>query len=281
MDWVESLNETVRYIEENLKSGVDGCAAAKHVAISRLYLDKAFSILTGMTISEYIRARKLSLAGQELLSGNAKVIDVALRYGYDTPESFAKAFSRFHGIAPSNAKKTGAVLRCQNPLAIKIVMEGATVMNYRIETMGAFTVFGVERTFEEGTSFQEIPKYWGEFFQKGYQKQVCPVYGICLDMCGGNGTFQYLIGDNCEADAAVPDGFVKREIPSHTWAIFSCTGALPDALQQVNRQIYTEWLPGNPDYEAADGINIEMYSEGDTSSADYHSEIWLPVRKKK
>lgn len=280
MDWVESLNETVRYIEQNLLRGVDGCAAAKHAAISRLYLDKAFSILTGMTISEYIRARRLSLAGQELLSGDAKVIDVALKYGYDTPESFAKAFARFHGIAPSNARKPGALLRCQNPLAIKIIMEGAAIMNYKIETLDAFTVLGLERTFEDRTGFQEIPKYWTEFFQKGYHQYVCPVYGICLEMCDGNGTFQYLIGDNCEADAAVPEGFMKREIPAHTWAIFSCTGALPDAIQKVNRQIYTEWLPGNPDYEVADGINIEMYSEGDTNSADYHCEIWLPVKRK-
>ena len=280
MDWVESLNETVRYIERNLLNDVDGCAAAKHAAISRLYLDKAFSILTGMTMSEYIRARRLSLAGQELTSGNTKVIDVALKYGYDTPESFTKAFSRFHGIAPSAARKPGIVLRYQNPLAIKIVMEGAAIMNYKIETMDTFTVLGVERTFNEETSFQEIPKFWGEFFQKGYQNQICPAYGICLDMCDGSGRFQYLIGDNCEADAVVPQGLVKREIPAHTWVIFSCTGAMPNAIQQVNRQIYTEWLPGNPDYEVADGINIEMYSEGDTNATDYHSQIWLPVKKK-
>jgi AraC family transcriptional regulator len=159
-------------------------------------------------------------------------------------------------------------------------MEGAAIMNYKIEKMDAFTVLGVERTFNEENSFQEIPKYWGEFFQRGYQKLVCPVYGICFDMCDSGGDFQYLIGDNCEADAEVPDGFVKRKIPAHTWAIFSCTGAMPEAIQKVNRQIYTEWLPGNPEYEVADGINIEMYSDGDTNSTDYYSEIWLPVKKK-
>ncbi len=112
MDWVESLNEAVRYIEHNLTDGVDGEAAARHVHLSRFYLDRAFAILTGMTIAEYVRARRLSRAGQELLAGRAKVIDLAYRYGYDTPESFTKAFTRFHGVSPARRPRANPARRC-------------------------------------------------------------------------------------------------------------------------------------------------------------------------
>ncbi len=153
-------------------------------------------------------------------------------------------------------------------------------MDYKIEEMDAFYMYGIERTFYEDSSMAEIPKFWTEFFQKGYQHTVCPTYGACLELCGEDGAFQYLIGDNCTADAEVPEGMIKREIPAHTWAKFTCTGALPDSIQSMNRRIYGEWIPGNVEYEIADPINIEVYTKGDTSAADYHSEIWLPVRKK-
>ena len=281
MDWVESLNEAVRHIERNLLDGVDGEAAARHVHLSRFYLDRAFAILTGLTIAEYIRARRLSLAGQELLAGRAKVIDLAYRYGYDTPESFTKAFTRFHGVSPAAARKPGAALRCQNPLTIKIKMEGATIMNYQIEKMEAFSVVGKVRAFRNDSAFREIPGFWDEYFGAGYHETVCPAYGVCFDPCDGGGTFDYLIGDNIESGAAAPEGFVKREIPAYTWARFSCAGPMPEALQRVNRQIYTEWLPGNPDYEMEGSVNIELYPEGDPNAADYHSEIWIPVRRKR
>lgn len=280
MDWTESLNEALSYIETELFRGVDGGTAARHVAMSRFYLEKAFSILTGMTLSEYIRARRLSLAAQELIGSNVKVIDLACRCGYDTPESFTKAFTRFHGVSPLRARRPGAGVRCQNPLTIKITLEGAEVMDYKIEGMDAFCVYGLERTFHEDTSFAEIPKFWEEFFREGYQKIICPMYGVCLETCCGDDSFQYLIGDNCAPDAIVPEGLTKREIPAHLWAKFRCTGALPESIQNMNRRIYGEWLPGNAEYEAADPINIEVYYEGETNAADRHSEIWLPVKKK-
>jgi len=280
MDWTESLNEALRYIEAELFNGVDGGMAAKHVAMSRFYLEKAFSILTGMTISEYIRTRRLSLAAQELQAAKVRVIDLAYRCGYDTPESFSKAFTRFHGVSPSRARRPGVPLRCQNPLTIKITLEGAKVMDYKIEEMDAFCVYGLERTFHENTSFAEIPKFWGEFFAGGYQNAVCPMYGISLELSPEGGVFEYLIGDNCPKDKVVPEGMTKREIPAHTWAKFACTGPLPGSIQDMNRRIYGEWLPGNTEYEIAGSVNIEVYFEGDTSAADYRSEIWMPVKKK-
>jgi len=279
MELVASLNEALNYIELHLLEETDSTSAARHVGISRFYFERTFSALTGMSVSEYIRARRLTLAGQELLSSDAKVIDLALKYGYDTPESFTKAFSRFHGVTPKSARRMSTLMRCQNPLAISIKMEGANVMNYRIEQMDAFTVAGVEREFHMDNSTQEIPKFWQEFFEQGLQNKVCPALGICFD-ADASGRFPYMIADMLKPDVKLPEGLVTREVPAHLWARFPCVGPMPGAIQTVTKQIYSEWLPTNGVYEVAQYMEIEMYSEGDTASPDYVSEVWIPIRKK-
>lgn len=279
MELVASLNEALSYIERHLMEETDSAEAARHVGLSRFYLERTFSALTGMSISEYIRARRLSLAAQELLTGDQKVIDLAFKYGYDTPESFTKAFARFHGVTPTSARRMSTLLRCQNPLAISIKMEGSKLMNYRIEQMEAFRVAGVERAFQMDNSTQEIPKFWQEFFENGMQNKVCPVFGICFD-ADASGKFLYMIADFVKPGVELPEGLVTREIPAHTWARFSCVGALPGAIQSMTKQIYSEWLPTNGVYEVAQYMEIEMYSAGDTASPEYYSEVWIPIRKK-
>lgn len=279
LELVESLNGALRYIEEHLLEETDSAQAARHVGLSRFYLERTFAALTSMSVSEYIRARRLSQAAGELLASDAKVIDLALKYGYDTPESFTKAFTRFHGVTPTNARRLSTLLKCQNPLAITIQLEGYTRMNYKIEQMEAFTVFGAERTFNMDSSMEAIPKFWDEFFQAGLAEKVCPVFGVCFD-ADANGNFPYLIGETLEPGMAVSEGLVTHEIPAHTWARFACVGAMPGAIQTTTRQIYSEWLPTNGVYEVAQNIEIEMYSEGDPSKPDYYSEVWIPIRKK-
>ncbi|MEN6339242.1 MAG: AraC family transcriptional regulator [Clostridiaceae bacterium] len=276
---MESLNAALLYIEKHLLEETDSALAAKSVGLSRFYLERTFSALTGISVSEYIRARRLSQAANELLAGSAKVIDLALKYGFDTPESFTKAFARFHGVTPSNARRFSTLLKCQNPLAISIKLEGFTRMNYKIEQMEAFTVFGAERSFHMDSSKEEIPKFWDEFFQAGLAEKVCPMFGICFD-ADANGNFPYMIGEPLKPGMTVSEGLVKREIPAHLWARFACVGAMPGAIQTVTQQIYSEWLPTNGVYEVAQYIEIEMYSEGDPSKPDYYSEIWIPIRKK-
>ena len=279
MELVESLNGALRYLEQTLLEDTDSARAARHMGLSQFYLERTFSALTGMSVSEYVRARRLTLAGQELLAGDAKVIDLALKYGYDTPESFTKAFSRFHGVTPTTARRFSTLLKCQNPLAIIIKMEGAEQMNYKIEAMDAFEVYGAERSFQMDTSTREIPKFWDEFFEKGLHEKICPVFGICFNAVE-DGCFPYLIGDRLAPGAALPEGLIKREVPAHLWARFACVGPIPGAIQTTIRQVYGEWLPTNGIYEAAGYMEIEMYSEGDTASPDYYSEVWIPVRKK-
>ena len=279
MELIETLNASLQYLERHLLEDTDSDKVAKYVGLSRFYLERTFAALTGMSVSEYIRARRLTLAAQELIAAETKVIDLALKYGYDTPESFTKAFTRFHGVTPSSARRMSTMLRCQNPLAISIHMEGATRMDYKIEPMDAFTVVGVEEMFHMDSSLQKIPKYWEEFFQKGLQEKVCPMFGVCFD-ADANGYFPYMIGEVLRPGMNVPEGMTTHEIPAHTWARFACKGAMPLALQNVTKQIYSEWLPTNGTCEVAQYVEIEMYSEGDTASPDYYSEVWIPVKKK-
>ncbi len=279
MELIETLNASLQYLERHLLEDADSEKAAKHVGLSRFYLERTFASLTGMSVSEYIRSRRLTLAAQELIAADAKVIDLALKYGYDTPESFTKAFSRFHGVSPTIARRMSTLLRCQNPLAISIQMEGATRMDYKIEQMDAFTVAGVEKTFQMDNSLQEIPKFWEEFFRKGMNEKVCPVFGICFDT-DASGNFLYLIGDLLKPGIELPDGLITREVPAHLWARFACKGPMPGAIQSVSKQIYSEWLPTNGTYEVAQYMEIEQYSAGDTTSSDYESEVWIPVKKK-
>ena len=280
MEWMTSLNRALHYVEDHLTDEVLSVDTVAHVtAYSSFYLQRLFYILTDISLCDYIRARRLSMAGQELQVKGERVLDVALRYGYDTPESFSKAFRRFHGVTPSAAQRTRVQLRYLNPLQIKVEVTGGSIMDYTIEAMPAQTVLGLSRKFAYDSAFDGIPKYWSEYSDHGLNKQVLGYLGICFDE-DDSPEFTYMIGSFCQADAQVPEGFEKRTIAAHTWAKFRAVGAMPEGIQKVNRQIFTEWLPNNTEYDLAEGVNIEMYTEGDMHASDYVSEIWIPVCKK-
>ena len=280
MEWIQALDRALRYIEENLMDeGLCVASVAKEAAYSPFYLQRMFSAFTDQSLGEYIRQRRLSVAGQALRSTRETVLTIALRYGYDSPESFQKAFRRFHGVTPSAARKAGVPLKYLSPLHIKVDLTGGSMMDYVVETMEQMTVIGLSRRVPLDGAFGLIPAFWEEYHQKGLDQQVCGYLGICFEE-EGKPDFAYMIAQFCEPDAPVPEGFEKRVIAPHTWVRFRAVGALPDAIQKMNRQIFTEWLPSNTTYSLADGVNIEMYTEGDMNAPDYVSEIWLPVRVK-
>ena len=161
--WIEGLQHSIDFIEEHLTDPLDIEEIAGKAALSPFYYQRIFGALCGMTVGEYIRARRMSQAAQELARTGAKVIDVALKYGYDSPDSFTKAFLRFHGVSPSMAREPGASLRSFAPLHIKISLEGGSMMDYRIVEKAPFTIVGVKRPFNSDTSYQEIPKFWDEW----------------------------------------------------------------------------------------------------------------------
>ena len=279
MEWIDALNAVLRHIETDICGDLDTASLAEKIHFSHFYLQRMFAMMTDMPLSEYVRGRRLSLAGQELQATDAKVIDVALKYGYETPESFQKAFRRFHGVTPSAAKKCRAQLRFLSPLTLRVELKGGSVMDYSVEQMDELTIVGKERRFRYDTAFRELPKFW-DAYNADRNPSVVGYLGVCLEG-GERDDFVYSIGSFWEKDKPVPEGYVKRNIPAHTWVKFKVVGALPEALQKVNRQVFGEWLPNNAEYEMAEGTNIEMYTMGDTTADDYESEIWLPVKKKK
>ena len=279
MDWIQGVQKAIRYIEDNITGDLVYDDIAKQAYVSVFHFQRAFSTLCGISLGEYIRNRRLTLAGMELSSGNEKVIDIAMKYGYDSPDSFTKAFTRFHGIVPSSAKKEGVKLRSYMPLKLTLKLEGGNVMDYKIEAKEAIKVVGTVREFRDDTSYMEIPKFWGEHFESGDGRYVCGMFGICYDHDSDSKLFNYMIADLIEGKEDVPDRFSKMEIPAKTWAVFPVKGAIPNALQEVNSKIWSEWLPNCKEYEIDGNINIEMYSDGDTNSSDYYSEIWIPVKK--
>lgn len=286
MEWVETLSKSIDYMENHLLEEVTVEDIAKHVHISPFYFQKGFKLITGYTIGEYIRNRRLYLAALEVIKGENRIIDLAYKYGYDTPESFTKAFSRFHGASPMQIKGQAHKINLFHPLQISITIKGGRGMEYRIEALEAFQVIGIEKTFRYDSAFANIPKFWDEYchlhIQKyGYVLEMCCIgmYGISIEEEMNYKDFSYLIAGTYQGES-VPKGLKVVQIPALTWAKFRCVGPMPEAIQALNTKIFNEWLPGNSHYEIAAGYNIEFYSEGDTRATDYMSEIWIPVKEK-
>lgn len=285
MGWIEGIAEAINYIEENIMDEITIEDIAKRAYISPFYFQKGFAMLCGYTIGEYIRQRRLTLAGSELVATDDKIIDIALKYGYDSPDSFTKAFTRFHGATPTAVRKGGAMVKSFASLKIKFSLEGGYIMDYKIVEKDAFTVLGASRVFKYDNAKEEIPKFWTEHYQTGLGATVCGMYGVCIEEGMGGDEFEYLIADNYNPQMGVPEGFVTRVIPKFTWAVFACLGAMPNALQDLNQKIYSEWLPNCTDYEITAGYNIEMYTDctkyiQGNQDENYYSEIWIPVKKK-
>ena len=296
MEWLTSIRTAIDYMEEHLKDNISAQDVADQVYLSPFFLQRGFSLMTGYGIGEYIRNRRLYQAALDLKNTDDKVIDIAYAYCYETPESFTKAFSRFHGVTPSQARD-GATVRTFLPLTVKLQVQGGDQMNYKITTMFPFKVIGFQKVFDNDTAYQEIPKFWDEICEKyaanayagnapanPYEKAIVEncigEYGVCIDDIG-EGKFRYLVAGKY-AGGEVPEGMVVYEFPMGDWAVFDCIGPIPEALQSLNTQIFNEWLPGNPDYELCGNASAEWYDcvNGEMTDKDYHSAIWIPVKKK-
>ena len=274
-NWVEGFQESIDYIEQNLLNDLNVEDIAKKAALSSFYYQRIFGAMCGMTVGEYIRARRMTLAAQEISSSSEKVIDIALKYGYDSPDSFAKAFQRFHGINPTQAREPGVSLRSFAPLHIKITLEGGNMLDYRIVEKAPFTVVGLKRRFDSETSYMEVPKFWGEWAKD--MKGLKGMFGICSDMDGK--LFDYWIADLYLPWEDIPEGLSTFQIPGGLWAIFKCEGPLPDSLQKVNTQIWTEWLPSLKGYKLTGNYSLEFYLPPAKDPADTVSYIGVPLEK--
>ena len=274
-DWIEGFQASIDYIEHNLAKELDIDEISKKASLSSFYYQRIFGAMCGMTVGEYIRARRMTLAAQELSCSDCKVIDIALKYGYDSPDSFAKAFRRFHDITPAQAKEAGANLRSFAPLHIKITMEGGAMLNYKIVEKAPFTVVGIKKRINAETSYEEVPKFWDEWMSD--RKGLKGTFGICTEMDGKS--IDYWIADLYLPWEDIPEGCESYQIPGGLWALFKCKGSLPDSLQKVNRQIWSEWLPSLQGYALAGNQVLEFYLPPAKNPEDTISYICVPLKK--
>ncbi len=294
MEWLTGIRQAIDYMEQHLEDDISAQDIADRVYVSPFLLQRGFSLMTGYGIGEYLRNRRLYQAAVDLRETKEKVIDIALRYCYDTPESFAKAFARFHGATPSQVR-CGAAFRVFLPLKIELTVQGGNQMDHRIVPMFPFKLIGFQRIFDNETSYSRIPEFWNEIFRK-YADPVYAgndpanpweqaladngigEYGVCIDDIGG-GRFRYLIAGKYTG-GPVPEGMVLHEFPRSTWAVFNCTGPNPETLQSMNTRIFREWLPGNPEWELSGNATVEWYdcAGGEMTDPDYRSAIWVPVK---
>lgn len=284
MDWLERMNRAMDYIECHLSGNIDYDQAARVACCSTYHFQRMFSFITDVTLSEYIRRRRLTLAAFELQNSKVKVIDVALKYGYESPEAFSRAFKRMHGVMPVSARDQGVSLKAYPRMTFHISIRGDAEMNYKMETKPAFDLFGVStEVHAEGESpFIEIPDFWKKCIENGTIDRIRSAAGL-----GENGqihaslfnqrgdVFSYFIGYYVP-ESGMPPGFEMLSIPEHTYAIFS-TGLYPDGQGDIHslwKRIFGEWFP-TCNYEQAEGPELEMtYDRG---NGMYEMEIWIPV----
>ncbi|RLQ94363.1 AraC family transcriptional regulator [Falsibacillus albus] len=285
MGWVESLQSAIDFMEENLMEDISVEEIAKAGNSSVYHFHRIFSILTDTSIAEYLRRRRLTLAAKELISSpNCRVIDVALKYGYDTPEAFSKAFRRQHGVAPSEARKYKGKLKSYNRLSIQVNLKGVEPMQYSIVEKESFPVVGLKREFSmlNDENLNGIPKMWEDANRNGTSEELIklnngPLKGL-LGVCRpieNNNKMEYWIASASQGIQA--DGYDKLKIPTSKWAIFEVHGAMPNAMQETWKQIYSEWFPSSG-YEPAGTPELEVYFTGDPHSKDYYSEIWIALK---
>lgn len=285
MEWFERMRNALDYLEEHLEENFDIENIAKVAYSSPFHFQRMFHMLMGVTVAEYVRKRKLTLAAQEIATSDIKVLDVALKYGYDSPESFAKAFRRLHSISPSAAREHGVSLKAYPKLSFQISLKGDKDMNYKIIEKEAFRVAGkgIRVTTKEGENLKRIPQFWSECYQDGYCDRLCNIegkdlLGVCMNDYE-NEEFTYIIAREVAKDTLISKGINEWIIPATTWAVFESIGPMPYAIQKVWERVYSEWFPATG-YEQAQLPQLEVYPEGDINSQDYRCEVWVPIIKK-
>lgn len=283
MDWLVNWNKSLDYLEAHLADEVDVKEAAKIAGCSSYHYQRMFSYLAGVPLAEYVRRRRMSLAAVDLQQGG-KVVDVALKYGYDSPTAFNRAFQSVHGAAPSAAQKEGASIKAFPRISFTISIKGAVEMEYRIEKKESIRIVGVSaplsKTLEE--NFQEAPALWGKAATDGTVMRLAGmmdsdpkgVLGVTAPSEGD--VWKYYV--SVATTQPVPEGMEEYVIPPCTWAIFPGCGSMPGSIQELEKRIVTEWLPTSG-YEYAEAPDIECYLEPNPVNAKF--EVWVPVQKKK
>lgn len=283
MEWIERLNSAINYIEEHLTTDIDYDELARIACCSTYHFQRMFSYMAGVPLSEYIRRRRMSLAAADLQDSEKKIIDIALKYGYDSPTAFNRAFQNLHGIAPSQARTEGISLKAYPPISFKITIKGETEMNYKIEKKDAFKIIGLSEELHQDIeeNFAIVPQMW----QKAAASGTIPILASLMNShpmgilgvsaCNDLMQWRYYIA--VASTLSAPEGFEEYTVPAATWAIFSGEGQSL-SIQELEKRIVTEWLPSSG-YEYGNAPDIEVYLSPDPENTKY--EVWIPVIRKK
>lgn len=288
---LEHLNRAIAYMEEHLDEEIDVREAARIALCSEHHFKRMFSFLAGVSISEYIRRRRLSHAALELQGTDARVIDIALKYGYSSPDAFTRAFQQLHGVTPTEARLPGQRLKAYPRMAFRLTIQGGMEMNVRIVEKEAYRIVGLMKTVNiqfHGVN-PEIADMWSSLDNDTIQllKSLSNIEPKGMISASTNfsegrmeeqGTLDHYIG--VATTEPVPEHLAKLEVAAGTWAVFESSGPFPEALQEVWGRIYAEWFPSSS-YEIAEGPELLWNESKDTSLPDYRSEIWIPVIKKR
>ncbi|MGW1198739.1 AraC family transcriptional regulator [Streptomyces sp. NPDC002536] len=283
---LEQLNRALEHIEEHLDRQIDVAELARIAVTSEYHFRRMFSALAGIPLSEYIRRRRLTVAGAEVLAGERTLLDVAVRYGYTSGEAFARAFRAVHGIGPGEARRTGAALCSQPRMSFRLIVEGSSSMQYRVVEKDEFRIVG--RKARVPLVHQGVNPAIAEFIKGLGQETVQRITALSdgepegilavsdkLDPSRAEGTeLDYWHGVVSGAD--VPEDLEALTVPAGTWAVFESSGPFPQALQLMWRDVFTQWFPSNP-YRSRPGpeiLRVRVLHEGRADAL-----LWIPVER--
>ena len=294
MDWTQRMTAALEYLENCLETEVDMEKAASLANCSLFHFCRMFEVILGTGPAEYVRRRRLSKAVLELAASGDKVIDIAMRSGYETPEAFAKAFKRYFGITPTEARIPGTNLAVWPPARLAIVLKGDSSMNYRIIEKPAFSVTGkvLRTTNEDGTNLRAIPQFWEKCSADGSVEELAAhkgktgFLGLCYDYKTEDNSFAYMIGIETPSTGpeVIPQSWESAMVPKATYVVVQGEGKMPDAIQTAWKDLYNDWFPssgyehaGTPDFELYPPV-AESKAESDSSTCPF--EVWIPIKKK-
>jgi len=276
------MNKAIGYIEDHITSEIDYAAAAQVACCSVYHFQRMFSFTLDVSLSEYVRRRRLTLAAFELQTSTIKVIDLALKYGYDSPEAFTRAFHNFHGTTPTNARNAGIKLKAYSRISFQIAVKGAAEMKYRIEEAKGFSIVGVQARVNTGNAYTIVPSLWVNAAKDGLLEKLWGlrtsdhklrgILGVCADGdFGHREEFHYIM--SVVSEQLPRDGMIKRDFPEAIWAVFEAEGG-PEGVGELWRRLYSEWIPASG-YDLADLPAMECYLPPE----DNKNELWVAVVK--
>ncbi|RXZ83796.1 AraC family transcriptional regulator [Paenibacillaceae bacterium] len=280
MDSIQNMNKALAYIEANLDCEIDFGQVAKIACCSEHQFNRMFSFLSGIGLAEYIRNRRLTLAAMELQSTNVKVIEIAMKYGYSSSDSFSRSFQNMHGVVPSIVKECSSLLKAYPPMTFQLIIKGGVEMKYHFVEKEAFKIVGIKETVDTtGGEFQ--PEIWKELENDDLQNKLelyantgfKGILHVNADITANSRDYYISVASTKDA----PAEFATLVIPAATWAVFITSGPQPETMLQTWERIYSEWLPSSG-YELAE--SVEFLSESNDPRDPSTIEIWIPVKKK-